>query len=86
MPTQHDIRTMARRYFRDADAAPRDLVQAVESGLDHGLNLQHDAFDSDSDFRLWVLRDNYLDLDACYTHPDFFVAVADTAFDWRSRT
>jgi GT2 family glycosyltransferase len=83
-PSADEIKAIARRYFRDAKAAPGDLVQAVEMGLDHGMTLQREAFRTDSDFRDWVLRDNFLDLDACYTHPDLAAATPASAADWRS--
>jgi hypothetical protein len=83
-PSADEIKAIARRYFRDAKAAPGDLVQAVEMGLDHGMTLQREAFRTDSAFRDWVLRDNFLDLDACYTHPDLAAATPASAADWRS--
>ena len=86
-PSADDIRAIARRYFRDADAAPGDLVRAVEMGLDHGMTLQRDAFRTDPAFRDWVLHENYLDLDTCYRHPDLVArAQSDAAAgtDWRS--
>jgi glycosyltransferase involved in cell wall biosynthesis len=84
-PSAAEIRAIARRYFRDADAAPIDLVQAVEMGLDHGMALQRDAFRTDPDFRDWVMRENYLDLDSCYRHPDLAArAPAAASTDWRS--
>ena len=86
-PSSDEIRAIARRYFRNADAAPTDLVHAVEMGLDDGMTLQRDAFRTDPGFRDWVLRENYLDLDACYHHPALAArATASTAdvTDWRS--
>lgn len=82
LPSANEIRTIAQRYFRDSVAIPADLAQAVETGLDHGMSVQRAAFVSDPDFRAFVLRDNYLDLDACYTHPDLVTAAA-TDGDWR---
>ena len=84
-PSADEIRAIARRYFRDANAAPIDLVQAVEMGLDHGMTLQRDAFCNDPKFRDWVMRENYLDLDSCYRHPDLAArAPAAASTDWRS--
>ncbi len=75
---------MARRYFRNPGAAPLDLVHAIEIGLDRGMTLQRDSFVSDPFFRDWVTRENYLDLDLCYTHPDLAVGAQDSSGDWRS--
>lgn len=83
-PSADDIRGIARRYFRNPEAAPSDLAQAVEAGLDRGMTLQRDAFMSDPLFRDWVMRENYLDLDLCYTHPDLAVGADGSSGDWRS--
>jgi glycosyltransferase involved in cell wall biosynthesis len=89
-PSAEEIRTIARRYFRDANAAPGDLVKAVEIGLDHGMTIQRDAVRTDPAFRDWVLRENYLDLDACYRHPDLAARIPagstskPAVTDWRS--
>lgn len=82
-PGADEIRAIARRYFRNPDAAPRDLVQALEMGLDHGMTIQRDAFQTDPAFRDWVLRDTFLDLDDCYQHPDL-AARTSPSTDWRS--
>ena len=83
-PSSNDIRAMARRYFRNPDVAPHDLAHAVEAGLDRGMTIQRDAFLADPQFRDWVMRENYLDLDLCYTHPDLAVGVKVSSGDWRS--
>lgn len=84
MPSSDDIRAIARRYFRDPDTAPNDLVQAVEIGLDRGMTMQRDSFITDPQFRDWVMRDDYLDLDDCYTHPDLAATGSTAGADWRS--
>ena len=35
-----------------------------------GFRVLQEYFKKDALFRDWVLQPNYLDLDACYTHPD----------------
>ena len=68
-PTDDEIVNIARRYFRDWGGAPDDLKQAVIDGLANGIRNHLHHFIDDPDFRRWVLRDNYLDLDQCYDHP-----------------
>jgi hypothetical protein len=83
-PAADEIRAIARRYFREPDAAPSELVRAVEFGLDQGMNQHRTAFITDPKFRDWVMCDSYLDLDRCYTHPDLAANSAVPAGDWRS--
>lgn len=84
VPAADEIRMIAQRYFREPAAAPADLIEAVESGLDRGINMQRNAYMSDAQFRDFVLRNSYLDLDSCYTHPDIAAAQPSAAADWRS--
>ena len=83
-PSADDVRGIARRYFRNPEAAPHDLACAVEAGLDRGMTVQRDAFLTDPLFRDWVMRENYLDLDLCYSHPDLADGSNVSIGDWRS--
>jgi len=85
-PSADEIRAIARRYFRDPDTAPPALVEAVEIGLDQGMSQHRAAFINDPFFRDWVMRNNYLDLDAAYVHPDLSSRGDAKASDWRSGT
>jgi len=85
-PTDGEISDIAKRYFRDWDAAPDDLKQAVADGLAKGIRSHLKHFIDDPDFRRWVLRENYLDLDSCYDHPDLIAYQANAGgpeTDWR---
>jgi glucosyl-dolichyl phosphate glucuronosyltransferase len=83
-PSAEEIRVMARRYFAEPDLAPKDVIEAVESGLASGLTQQRDGFEQDAAFRDWVLQPDFLDLDRCYRHPDLMAAVPAQDGDWRS--
>ena len=88
-PTDDEIVNIARRYFRDWGGAPDDLKQAVIDGLATGIRNHLHHFIDDPDFRRWVLRDNYLDLDQCYDHPALIayqVASDRSEKDWRAGT
>ncbi len=85
-PTDIEIGNIARRYFRDWDVAPDDLKQAVMDGLATGIRNHLHHFIDDPDFRRWVLRGNYLDLDQCYDHPALIAYQMDSdrsEKDWR---
>ena len=83
-PTGAEIAAIAARYFRDPGTAPRELAARVEKGLKDGMTAQLDGFENDAEFRKWVLMDNYLDIDRCYTHPDLLAYQYGGAADWRS--
>lgn len=88
-PTDAEVTDIARRYFRDWGNAPDDLKQAVIEGLATGIRNHLNLFSDDPDFRRWVLRDNYLDLDQCYDHPALIAYQATTGGseqDWRAGT
>lgn len=82
-PSADEIKAIARRYFARPDAAPRDVVTAVEAGLAAGITRQRDAFLADPLFRDWVLQPDYLDLERCYVHPDLAPPPGPTTGDWR---
>ncbi len=84
-PDEREIRVMALRYFRDPELAPVKILSLIEEGIREGLATHIHHFQNDPAFKEWVLRDNYLDLDACYVHPDLTpVDEKDNAVkDWR---
>jgi GT2 family glycosyltransferase len=84
VPTNEEIAGIAARYFREPGAAPGELVERVEKGLKDGMTAQRDGFENDAEFRKWVLMDNYLDIERCYTHPDLLGYHPGGAADWRS--
>jgi hypothetical protein len=55
---------------------PEELRAIFETAGPAGFRLHQAAFAEDAAFRDWVLRADYLDLDACYTHPEL-VAYSD---------
>ncbi len=85
MPSAAEVAKMARRYFADPDAATVEVFEAVVEGLSDGFSKHLAEFENDSAFRDWVLRENYLDLDSCYTHPALaeYLQSAAAAADWR---
>lgn len=70
LPDEAEFRAMALRYFNDPATAPRDLIQTVQDGLVEGVTCHLQSFTEDPEFQSWVLRDNYLDLNKCYVHPE----------------
>jgi|TARA_Y100000031_G_scaffold120407_1_gene134442 GT2 family glycosyltransferase len=84
VPSDAEIKAIADRYFREPGDAPAELAERVEKGLKEGITAQLDAFKNDAEFRNWVLMDNYLDIDRCYTHPDLLAYRPGAAADWRS--
>jgi len=83
-PSSEEIAAIAMRYFRDEAAAPVELRDAVTRGITDGIDWVRRGFESDPQFREWVTRPDYLDLDAAYTHPELTSQI-DTQ-DWRSGT
>lgn len=85
MPTAEEVREIARRYFADPVKAPADVFDAIVEGLTDGFTKHLSAFTGDPAFRDWVLRENYLDLDSCYTHPALteYLQPGAGATDWR---
>ena len=85
MPSDTELAEIAKRYLRDPGAAPDALRQTIEQGLKDGIadHLRH--FQEDAGFRQWVLREDYLDLDMCYDHPDLRPG-GGAGGDWRAGT
>ena len=85
MPTNVEIRLIADNYFRRPSLVPLSLRTAVIDGLTRGFKKHLDYFKSDLDFRIWVLKENYLDLDDCYKNPSlaaYRISDQDKS-DWR---
>ncbi len=88
LPSSDEIHSIAGRYFQDEKTAPTELRDAIARGLGDGITMVRDGFANDALFRDWVLRPDYLDVDAAYVHPDL-VADQDVHAaerDWRSGT
>jgi glycosyltransferase involved in cell wall biosynthesis len=85
LPSEGEFRAMALRYFPDPEGTPEELIQTVHDGLLTGVSQHLKSFIEDKNFREWVLRDNYLDIDKCYVHPELIEKkdLKKTA-DWRS--
>jgi hypothetical protein len=54
---------------KDAEL-PGELAAVFETAGAEGFMAHQEAFARDPLFRQWVLQPYYLDLEACYTHPD----------------
>jgi glycosyltransferase involved in cell wall biosynthesis len=64
-----EITNIGRGYLRKNNKLPNDLAQLFKTSGADGFNFHQMHFKEDMQFREWVLQTNYLDLDACYTHP-----------------
>lgn len=69
MPPEQ-IEAIGRGYLRKNVELPEEIRRAFETAGPQGFHAHQQAFANDAAFRDWVLRPDYLDLDACYTHPD----------------
>jgi len=65
-----EISNIGRGYLKSDSKIPDDLQILFNTSGAEGFHLHQQHFKSDALFREWVLQPNYLDLDACYTHPD----------------
>ncbi len=69
LPKEEELLQIANRYFNRKSNLPRGLFSAVLAGLQEGISLHLKKFKEMPDFRKWVLRENFLDLDDCYDNP-----------------
>tara|TARA_B100000315_G_scaffold260274_1_gene320503 strand:- start:9322 stop:10371 length:1050 start_codon:yes stop_codon:yes gene_type:complete len=69
-----EIANIGRGYLKSDSKIPSELQQLFNTCGAEGFNLHQEHFKNDGQFREWVLRPNYLDIDACYTHPDLVPA------------
>ena len=84
-PAEEEVIEMTRRYFTEPEKAPVEVFEAIKDGLSAGFEKHLSEFENDPAFRKWVLRENYLDLDSCYTHPAFddYRQSGSVSGDWR---
>lgn len=68
MPAER-IAEIGRGYLTRTPDLPEDIRAAFETSGAQGFHAHQAAFRDDPDFPKWVLRPDYLDLDACYSHP-----------------
>ncbi len=68
MPPER-IAEIGRGYLTRTPNLPDDIRAAFETSGATGFHEHQAAFRDDPDFAKWVLRPDYLDLDACYSHP-----------------
>ena len=68
--SDQQIDQIGRGYLMSQKKLP-DFIKIIfeKAGAD-GFRSHQECFKSDAIFREWVLRDTYLDIDACYQHPD----------------
>ena len=69
LPQEAELVEIANRYFNRKSNLPKGLFSAVLAGLQEGISLHLKKFKEMPDFRKWVLRENFLDLDDCYDNP-----------------
>ena len=65
-----EIANIGRGYLKPNSKLPDELEQLFQNSGAAGFDLHQSHFKQDALFRDWVLQPNYLDLDACYSHPD----------------
>ncbi|MBT5430684.1 MAG: glycosyltransferase family 2 protein [Rhodospirillaceae bacterium] len=65
-----EITNIGRGYLNADSNLPDELEHLFRTCGSKGFRLHQEYFKKDALFRDWVLQPNYLDLDACYTHPD----------------
>jgi glycosyltransferase involved in cell wall biosynthesis len=63
------VAEIGRGYLRRKMELPDDIRTVFETSGPVGFHLHQAAFADDPAFAEWVLRPNYLDIDACYSHP-----------------
>ena len=70
--TNQQINQIGRGYLMAEKRLPDSIKTIFENAGGDGFRFHQGYFKSDPKFREWVLRDNYLNIDACYLHPDLF--------------
>ena len=84
-PKEEELVEIANRYFNTKRNLPEGLFSAVLNGLQEGISLHLKKFKETPEFRKWVLRENFLDLDDCYDSPilkDYSMS-SGSQRDWR---
>ena len=85
LPSSEEFFNMALRYFPNPNGTPKELIEAIQDGLEQGVTQHLKSFVEDENFRKWVLHDNYLNLDQCYVHPELAgEIISSNLLDWRS--
>tara|TARA_B100001094_G_scaffold228926_1_gene223541 strand:- start:212 stop:1255 length:1044 start_codon:yes stop_codon:yes gene_type:complete len=85
LPSTEEFYDMAMRYFNAPREASKELIEIIRDGLEQGVTQHLNCFIEDANFREWVLRDNYLDLEKCYVHPELLdKPISKNPLDWRS--
>ena len=84
LPSDEEFFDMALRYFPNPNETPKELIQTLQNGIEYGVTHHLKSFIEDKNFRKWVLRDNYINLDECYTHPELTDELVTNPIDWRS--
>lgn len=65
-----EIQRIGHGYLRPGMDLPGELRAIFETAGGEGFEAHQQAFAEDAAFRDWVLRPNYLDIDAAYAHPE----------------
>lgn len=65
-----EVSSIGRGYLRADKKLPNKINKIFKTSGANGFNLHQGCFKNDKLFREWVLEPNYLDIDACYRHPD----------------
>jgi GT2 family glycosyltransferase len=64
------IDAIGQGYLPAGSKLPGEISEVMEMAGAAGFDAHRDVFEADTEFRQWVLRPDYLDIDGCYTHPD----------------
>ena len=68
--SEHQLDTIGHGYLSSFTDLPDNLIEIFKTEGRRGFDNHQKYFKNDSLFRDWVLRPHYLDIDACYNHPD----------------
>ena len=71
--TDEMLSNIGKYYLNSYRNLPNSLKHIFESAGPNGFKTHQHHFNLDNNFRKWVLRNSYLDLDICYSHPDLKV-------------
>ncbi len=72
--SDNELDSIGHGYLKTMSGLPDDLRRVFETAGREGFEDHQRYFTEDPAFRDWVLRPNYLDIDACYSHPELAAA------------
>jgi glycosyltransferase involved in cell wall biosynthesis len=72
--TEDMLDNIGKGYLSSFKNLPDTVKNIFSTAGREGFGAHQNYFKTDSNFRDWVLRTNYLDIEACYSHPDLKIA------------